>query len=518
MRKYAMLWAVALVMLVSTGYADSVMQPKFSYLHDFTFKDPSGAKLDGPARVVSFDGRQGVNTTSIHSVLELKAHTMKEPRGAVTLWIMSLEDLSPFAPNAGMKKSNPHFGVYPFLSDCPNPQDFNQAGFKLAWVARWHPSLVALFGKGTIYEDAFDLPHKALISVSHFTLKARTWYQFTLTWDYEKDQYSLYVNGILIGREDQYHMSRLHRDPITGSLYLGNPTLCYADIKFYDRAPVGDVVYRQFKNEAVHFSQEIEDELLYTYAGKGRKSFDWRPDPSWRNELSLSLTKPADMENFYVQGKAEDLRITDDGLLVETVNKEMNRAVLEDQVYLWTHKTFEGDLYVEYEFKPLRPAGLSLLMVQASGMNREDFMADYPLRTSGRMTTVYGEDVRNYHWEYYREMADMRNDVENSALMKNPFSYPLSFGARNTPVAIGQWHKLQFRQIGNQLVGAIDGVMMVEFEDNGFTNNGPVYNYGHIAIRCMLRTKMLFRNVNVYSREKVKTEAVIEGERVRKNR
>ena len=145
-------------------------------------------------------------------------------------------------------------------------------------------------------------------------------------------------------------------------------------------------------------------------------------------------------------------------------------------------------------------------MVQASGMNREDFMGDYPLRTGGRMTTVYGEDVRNYYWEYYREMADMRNDHANSALMKNPFLYPLSFSALDTPVEKNVWQKLQFLQIGNKLTGAINGIKMVEFTDNGFDNNGPVYNFGRIAIRCMLHSKLVFRNLRVYNRATVQTE------------
>jgi len=132
-------------------------------------------------------------------------------------------------------------------------------------------------------------------------------------------------------------------------------------------------------------------------------------------------------------------------------------------------------------------------------------MADYPLRTSGKMTMVYGEDVRNYHWEYYREMGDMRNDVANSALMKNPYLYPLSFGSLNKPVEKNTWHKLQFLQTGNKLIGAIDGITMVEFIDDGFSNNGPVYDFGRIAIRCMLRTKMLFRNLKVYNKKEIKT-------------
>jgi hypothetical protein len=201
-----------------------------------------------------------------------------------------------------------------------------------------------------------------------------------------------------------------------------------------------------------------------------------------------------------VQGNPVDIRITKEGLLFETVNKQLTRGLLDSQAYVWPKQFFEGDLYVEYEFKVLRPGGPSLLVVQASGMNREDFMKDYHLKTIGRMTTVYSEDVRSYHWEYYREMSDMRNDVENSLLAKNPFGFALSFSALDKPVDSTRWHKLQFLQIGNKLIGAINGIVMVEFTDSSFINNGPVYNAGHIAIRCMLHSKMLFRNLKVYNK------------------
>lgn len=295
-----------------TAIYSQVPKPVYTYLSDFSALNTATSSLKGPARVISFAGRKGLNMTNIKTVLEMKAHTVRRPQGTVSIWFMPLEEMSTFDAKPSFSTSNPDFYTYAFLSDNPNPQDYNTAAFKLAWTPR----------------------------------------------------------------------------------------------------------------------------------------------------------------------------------------------------YVWSNKPFEGNLYVEYEFKVLRPGALSLLMVQASGMNREDFMADYPLRKSGRMTTVYGEDVRNYHWEYYREMADMRNDVENSALMKNPFLYPLSFNALSTPVDKTKWHKLQFLQVGNKLIGAINGTKMVEFTDDGFSNNGPVYNFGRIAIRCMLHSKLAFRNLRVYNKATVKTEKI----------
>lgn len=75
-------------------------------------------------------------------------------------------------------------------------------------------------------------------------------------------------------------------------------------------------------------------------------------------------------------------------------------------MYLWTRDVFEGDLYLTAEFRIHQHGGLALWMLQAAGMQGEDFLSDYPLRSDGAMSTVITEDVRNYHWEFYREMVD----------------------------------------------------------------------------------------------------------------
>ncbi|MBC7889665.1 MAG: DUF1961 family protein [Ferruginibacter sp.] len=502
--------------LTATGQVN--IKPMYSYLDQFSFTDTLFQKLSGPARIVNFEGRKGLNITSIHSVLQLKAHNMKEPKGTVSMWVMSLEDLGTSNGKSSMDISNPYWRVYPLLSDCPDPQDLVNANFKMVWMNAWHPNLIALFGKDKLYENAFNMPHKALVEVSHFSFKRRTWYNFALTWDYDKDQYRMYVNGISIGREDQHTTQKFHRDAINSSLYLGNPTFCYSDIKFYDTNLNEKELYRLYKDEVTKFDPKLEDELQHTYAGKNFKPFTWKVDAGWKSKLNVTLTKPTDLDSFYIQGKPVRVAITKEGLLIETVDKEMTATILDSQMYVWTKKPFEGDLYVEYEYKALRAGGLSLLLTQASGMNREDFMADYPLRTSGRMVMIYGEDVRSYHWEYYREMADMRNDLDNSAFMKQPWNYPMAFATRNVTVTKDTWHKLQFLQIDNKLVGAIDGVIMFACTDDGFTNNGPVLDFGRIAIRCMLRSKMLFRNLKVYNKERIQTEKIIDGERTRKNK
>ena len=476
-------------------------QPKYRYLQQITTPtDTRTCELRGSARMVKTEGREGLNLTSVHSAFEMKQHTLNENEGSVSMWVMSLEDLAPYPIQEGMSMGSPYFRNYPFLTDSPDPMNGDAGNFKILFWNNFHPAIRVQFDKGSFYEEAFDYPHQALISVSHFTFPAHRWYHFTLTWNHAEERYALYVNGILIGRENQFGHDLKRRSTTGNSVFVGGPMLCFSDYRFYDQELTEKTIYKEYREQATNYDPDEEHELLYTYAGKFKKPFSFEVDTSWTPELDLSLQSPSQMDNFYIQGEPVKAEITSEGLLLQTIDAEYTSPLRRKQMYLWTNKMFEGDLYVEYEFKVLRPGGLSLLILQATGMNREDFMADYPRKTSGMMTTVFGENVRNYHWEYYREMSDMSNDRENSVLFKNPYYRPLSFSAREKSLDYDKWHKLQFLQIGNKLVGAIDGVIMVEFEEDGMVNSGPVLTSGHIAIRCMVHTKMLFRNLKVYNR------------------
>jgi hypothetical protein len=137
-------------------------------------------------------------------------------------------------------------------------------------------------------------------------------------------------------------------------------------------------------------------------------------------------------------------------------------------------------------------------------MQGEDFMKDYFLRSDGSMSMVCWEDVRNYHWEFYREMLDTRNDLVSHGMVKNPWLKPVAFQVENRRWDLNRWYKLEFLQEGARIRGAIDGVTVIDYTDNGFDNNGPVLTHGHIAIRCMMRTDIVIRNLQVKDRPLVK--------------
>ncbi len=117
-------------------------------------------------------------------------------------------------------------------------------------------------------------------------------------------------------------------------------------------------------------------------------------------------------------------------------------------------------------------------------------------------------DCDETDWEYFREMNDVRNDVGTAFSRKNPFEFRNAFASLAKPYTKNEWHKLQLVQNDGTIRGAIDGVTVLEINDNSWSNTGCVLNYGHIAIRCMVHSKMLFRNLKVYTERLPFSEAL----------
>ena len=495
---------------------DNSIKPKFVYLANAAAL-ARGESVNGPARMLELKGRKGINPTSIHTAIKLTGgHTLNEPRGTLALWFFGLEDLAASFVSDNMKMQNEFFDNYCFLSDYEVPRNYPAANFSFIWN-RFN-ELRAKFFKGTVYPtlEGFEPPQKAWVQAVPFNyFQQHRWYQLAVTWDDAAKSASLFVNGVLVGKSDIFNKD-FHRDTIGETLYTGCPALCHGEIEFYDQVLTGAELYKKYRTVAPDYEPAIEKELRHLFEGTELENFTFKPDANWTKQFDVDFQNPVEqIKEFYIQGCTAAVKPDGypGGLLIETPQLRYgSKEAWNNQVYIWSNKTFEGNVYVEFEWKALKPNGLSLLMIQASGMTREDFMADYPKKTNGTMDTVHNQNVRNYHWEFYREMNDVRNDTGTAFSRKNPFAYRIGYGSAPKSFAINEWHKLQIVQIGGKIRGAIDDKILLEFEDNSRTNTGCVLNYGHIAIRCMVHSALLFRNLKVYTEKLPFTEAKIKAE------
>lgn len=450
-------------------------------------------------RIIKCKGRSGVNLTKLGDSIPLKGHTLNKPTGMLEMWVMSLEDLyisgyTPFAENEWMS----------FISDKKGNNDFQESHFSIAWKNEWGHPLFAKFYRGSNYPGGLFPRQKTFIEFDHIPVIKNTWYHFLLTWDQTKDEYCFYINGFLVGHSDIFQEKKLLRDKTGDILYIGHPCYCYSDINLYEgKIDNADEAKTLYLSSVIEQNKIIDKSIEKLQASFPKAKFRFTPDKSWDKALDLTLKEKSDLENFYVQGGTNFHRITDDGLEIKTPNYDPIGLPIPDgdysQMYLWSNKSFEGNLFVEYEFMPLEHKGLSLLITQASGMQREDFMKEYPLRTDGAMYTIHSSNVRMYHWEYYREMPDARNDIASHGILKWPWKKPLAYNEGSKQIEINKWHKLAFLQQGTHIICSIDNEIIGDIEDKPSSNQGPTLLCGHIAIRCMIRTHMLFRNLKVYN-------------------
>jgi Domain of unknown function (DUF1961) len=474
---------------------------------------PGELRHGSPARVVEFHGRAGLNFTGIRGRLALPDHTLNSPQGSLTLWLAPLDDIDVAPHHAHHAKSNPAADKFPLLSDREALPEVETAHFALYYHTWWHPTLIAKWGRGSYLETSFSLQQKPTAAPGHFSFRRQHWYQLALTWDRPAGDYRLYANGVLIATHDTM-APKLHDEVCGPTLYLGNPAFAFSDLAFFDtRLDAGAIRAA----EATRAYPELAAELTHTYEGRDLVPFKFSSDPAtapgWETKLDLSLRERAHYEKFFLQGCGTAVRFTPEGFHIRTpdfaesarlggvgsVNKFDTSKDLS-RMYLWTRDTFEGDLHVSLDFQLHAFGGLALLMTQASGMHRENFLEDYALRVNGSMSTVFGEDVRNYHWEFYRQMCDVRNDLANHGVIKNPWYRPLAFQVENRKWELKRWYRLDWVQEGARLRAAIDGVTVIDVTDNPHDNNGSVFTTGHVALRCMMRTDLTVRNLLIRNR------------------
>jgi hypothetical protein len=538
--------------------------------HCISTENPGkGVGLEGAFRRVSMAGRSGLQAVSIHSRIRVAHHTVSQDKGSLTLWVLALEDLWCESNQQHIRKHDPMAYSYVILSNHPQIRDWESAAFSLTFCAGWYPQYFVKFGTGRVYPDVHR-KRLGYASAGHFSFPKLKWIQLGVCWDLQNNDYRIFANGVKIGCENKFlqhgcgpdlpddpkNMQTV-KEPCGDTLYLGNTAMAFSDLKFYDRALSDREMTQAYHAGVIQPDVELDAELRKVYLGEGFQKDTWVPDAEWELKMDAPLNRPADLELFYVQGNTKSVRMTDEGLEVHTRFEKAQQSLAqpdfqdelfsqtlpgsdpitcgpvfrefapgeqvpkadpgwarrkpgvegENQMYLWTRQSFEGDLALEFEFMLKKEFGLGLLCLQATGMQREDFMQDYPLRKSGSMGMVAWENIRNYHWEWFREMGDTYNAVNTHAVCKEPWMKPLAYVCHPVRLSKNEWHTLRFVQEGSHLCGIIDGEVIWEAHDIPNENNGPVYTAGHIALRCMLGTHLVYRNLKVWNK-KLPYEAV----------
>jgi hypothetical protein len=466
-------------------------------------------RIEGPAREIALDGRRGLNALSVKTVLSLPhpGHTLNRTRGSLTFWLLPLEDFAYFFEPAHLPANEPDYAIHPLLTDQLPLRQLPDANFFIAGRNFWFRQILYKFSR-TEADDVFVNCHgqRASHGPDDFHFYPGKWYQLGLSWDHGAQVYCLYINGIQVC--DGHSFVPQIIDTAQEALHSGCPLFAMGELTFYDKTLSAESFSQIYRTEATRIDTDIMENLRTTYDPVKLPEFDWDIDQRYRLELDLSLKEADHLDQFYVQGCTEGVRITKDGLLVQTPTPESPpyhffkdpEHAATSQVFLHTWRTFEGDIAFEVEFMSLKPEGLAFVMIHSSGMQREDYMKDYPLRTTGAMDMAYKENVRNYHWEFYRIHDGLRKDRTTSLFFKNPRLCARSYQVLPDSLPTNTWHRLRLIQDGRHFRGALNDYQVADFTEDPHDRSGGTYTYGHFSLRNMFKTSFLWRNLKIYIR------------------
>ena len=456
--------------------------------------DEKDIDINGPYRLVDISGNKGFFPTSLKTRAVIETTIHQNPVGSCAMWVSPMEDLSFFPASLEMSDVDVNAFNYPLISDADPARDVLNMTFGLYW-SHSYPQLLAKFASGGIW-STLDYGISSFVYAEKLIMRRSCWYYIVLTWDKPEQKIRLYINGVLAGYNDCARGFQQAKN----TLFVGNPMIAMRDLLLQDTLISIDDIQKNYKQDRLECNEPADRDIREAYFLSDSPDIDVRRDASWKEAYACSFLESKELEKWYLQtgDKYKDqfnIETTPEGLFIKTPEF----IDIETRMYLWSPKTFEGDQWIEYDFRLESPKGLAVLVLYASGLQRQDFISDDELEKTGSMQFILSK-IRNYHWEYMRRVDVIRTDVETQYLAKNPMDIRMSYNCI-PKFEQNRWYRLRFVKFGNRLHGSIDGKTVFDVMDNAFNSTGPVYNFGRIGIRQMFNTTMSYRNFIVYQRK-----------------
>ncbi len=480
---------VASVLLGGRADASSAASPRVLHL---PLTDPTSLDLQGPHRFITIGGLTGFQPTSLRTKAMVSTTLHRSPAGAVSLWFSPLEDAGFYPVPLAIRTAVPTAAILPLISDADPAGAVETMRFGLFWTAGY-PQLLGKFAAGGIWTQ-LNFGLAPFVYAERLILRAGAWYHLLVTWDKPRRSLRLYVNGRLMGRSDS---ADNFAEP-GETLRVGNTAMIVRDLRIETSVPTETDIRARYAAQRPAGNGPADEDIHQAVDLITRPPLDLVRDSSWAEAYATDFTRQRDVEAWPFQTGDKHrseftIQATAEGLLARTPDLIAN----DSRMYLWSPFSFEGDQWVEYDFRPESTDGLSLLTVCCRGPLREDFLLDHAMEKSGSMGVILNQTY-NYHWEYVRRVEVMRRDVETQYLTKNPWGRRLSYGC--IPRLDAQWHRLRFVKVGRRMHGSIDGRTVFDVTDDPLANNGPVLNFGRLGLRQMYKTTMRYRNLSVHTR------------------
>lgn len=208
------------------------------------------------------------------------------------------------------------------------------------------------------------------------------------------------------------------------------------------------------------------------------------------------LRCPEDVKDFILEGSAK-ISFEDGKMRLENAMDASNGQ--KANYVLWCPEDFPSDVYIEWDFRPLREPGLCILFFAAQGKNGESIFAENLTARTGEYVQYHHGDINAFHVSYFRRKEPDERAFHTCNLRKSYGFHLVAQGADPIP---GVEDAKEMYHIGvlkkdNVVKFYVNELEVFSFEDDGKTY-GDLLKGGKIGFRQLAPLVAEYSDLKVY--------------------
>lgn len=203
-----------------------------------------------------------------------------------------------------------------------------------------------------------------------------------------------------------------------------------------------------------------------------------------------------DIAGFLLEGNAK-LSFPDGALRMENA---MDASLGQKANFvLWCPKQFPEDVYITWDFKPIKEPGLAILFFAAKGINGESAFSESLTERTGEYVQYHHGDINAFHVSYFRRKEPDERAFHTCNLRKSYGFHLVAQGGDPIPDAdeVTESYKIAVLKKGNKVTFLINDLEVFQFEDDGETY-GPLLGGGAVGFRQLAPMVAEYSNLKVY--------------------
>lgn len=209
------------------------------------------------------------------------------------------------------------------------------------------------------------------------------------------------------------------------------------------------------------------------------------------------LSKESEIDGFVLEGQAK-VSFNEGALRLENALAAENGQ--KANYVFWCPKDFPSDVYITWEFKPVKEPGLAILFFSAKGKNGEDIFDEALTKRTGEYPQYHHGDINAFHVSYFRRKEPDERAFHTCNLRKSYGFYLVAQGADPIPdvADVSEFYRLGLLKKDGRVSFFVNDLEVFKYEDDGSTF-GERLSGGKIGFRQLAPMIGEYKNLKVFA-------------------